>query len=82
MPYLTQEARNNLQQKFASSPGELNFLFTSTINAYLTTNQLSYQTINNIIGALEGAKLEFYRRVAGPYESQKCYEHGDVYDFK
>jgi hypothetical protein len=40
---------------------------------------LSYQTINDIVGALEGAKLEFYRRVAVPYEDKKIIENGDVF---
>jgi len=45
----------------------------------LNKNQLNYQTINDIIGALEGAKLEFYRRIAIPYENAKLTENGDVY---
>jgi len=40
---------------------------------------LSYRTINDILGALEGAKLEFYRRVAVPYENSKLSENGDIY---
>jgi len=39
----------------------------------------SYQTINDIIGALEGAKMEFYRRVVVPYEDKKIKDNGDVY---
>ena len=39
----------------------------------------SYATINDIIGALEGAKMEFYRRVVAPYEDEKIKENGDVY---
>lgn len=33
-----------------------------------------------LTGALAGAKLEFYRRVAVPYENAKMAEHGDVYE--
>jgi len=39
-----------------------------------------YQTFNDILGALEGAKLEVYRRVVGPYENGKMSENGDVYN--
>jgi hypothetical protein len=39
----------------------------------------SYQSINDVLGALEGAKLEFYRRIAAPYEDTKIQENGDVY---
>jgi hypothetical protein len=33
-----------------------------------------------MIGVLECAKLELYRRVAAPYEDAKCEDNGDVYD--
>jgi len=61
------------------TPGQLNYLFTTMLSQYLQLNGTSYQTINDIVGALEGAKLEFYRRVAVPYEDQKIKENGDVY---
>ena len=37
------------------------------------------KNLNAIIGALECAKLELYRRVAAPYEDDKIIENGDVY---
>jgi hypothetical protein len=61
------------------TPGELNFKFTALAVAYVERHGLSYRTINDILGALEGAKLEFYRRVAIPYENGKIQENGDVY---
>jgi hypothetical protein len=39
----------------------------------------SYSIINDIVGVLECAKMEFYRRVAVPYEDKKRTENGDVY---
>jgi len=60
------------------TPGELNYILTMIINNYWQTNG-GYRAINDIVGALEGAKLEFYRRVAAPYEDQKIKENGDVY---
>ena len=32
-----------------------------------------------VIGALECAKLELYRRIAAPYEDTKIQENGEVY---
>ena len=61
------------------TPGELNYQITCLLKDYMTCNLLSYQTINDIVGALEGAKLEFYRRIAAPYENDKIEENGDVY---
>lgn len=59
--------------------GELNFVLTTIIRDYFERNGGRYQQINDIVGALEGAKLEFYRRVAAPYEDTKIVENGDVY---
>lgn len=58
--------------------GELNFAITVLIDEYLGF-EYNYQKINDVMGALEGAKLEFYRRVAAPYEDKKIQENGDVY---
>lgn len=80
MPYIKKINKDNLQNGYKpSTPGELNYLFTSLITEYLKTNNTSYQTINDVVGALEGCKLEFYRRVAVPYEEEKLKTNGDVY---
>lgn len=63
----------------ANNPGELNFQITCLLVAYLNSKKKSYKIINDILGALEGAKLEFYRRVAVPYEDKKIKENSDVY---
>jgi hypothetical protein len=57
----------------------LNYLITSELDNYLMIHGHSYRTMNDILGALEGAKLEFYRRVVVPYEEEKRIENGDVY---
>lgn len=84
MPYVTEQARielkrHNLPRK-PDSAGELNYLITDLLKGYLNHKGLKYDTINDVIGALEGAKLEFYRRIAVPYENGKIAENGDVYD--
>lgn len=84
MPYITKENRIELTGKFSqrgpSDAGELNYLLTTIIQQYFHKNGGRYQQINDIVGALEGAKLEFYRRLAAPYEDIKIKENGDVYD--
>ena len=81
MPYIKMEDKVRLQKHIqtANNAGELNFLFTDEIAEYIANKGLSYQTINDILGALEGAKAEFYRRVAVPCENTKLSENGDVY---
>jgi hypothetical protein len=83
MPYIKGQRRRS-EIAFGDSPaknaGELNYLITLLLLDYLKEKELSYQTLNDIVGALEGAKLEFVRRVVNPYEDQKIKENGDVYE--
>lgn len=64
----------------AETTGQLNYQITEVIVKYLHNHpKITYGVMNDIIGALESAKLEFYRRVVAPYENTKCEENGDVY---
>jgi len=58
--------------------GCLNYIITKLTHAYIRQHGVKYQAINDVVGALEGAKLELYRRVASPYEDKKALENGDV----
>lgn len=81
MPYITSVRRAEIDHLGIdpASPGELNYVITKVISNYLQNKNLCYTTINDIIGALEGAKMEFYRRVVVPYEDEKLRIYGDVY---
>ena len=76
MPYIEPELRDLYRP--ANTAGELNYVITSLVDAYLKDN-VCYRTLNEAIGVLECAKLELYRRIAAPYEDKKCAENGDVY---
>lgn len=79
MPYITKDRRRQLNNDISfTGPGDLNYVISSTLIRYLELKGLSYQSINDCLGALEGAKLEFYRRVAAPYEDKKIKENGDL----
>ena len=81
MPYIPQNRREEVAHTGEyQTPGELNYEISFLLNEYIKQHGLSYSTINDIVGALEGAKLEFYRRVAAPYEEKKIKDNGDVYD--
>ncbi len=60
--------------------GVLNFQLTQVVLAYLKKNGLSYDTCNDIVGALDNCKDEFRRLVQHPYEDEKIKENGSVYD--
>jgi broad-specificity NMP kinase len=64
--------------RLCKNSGELNYLITSIIHEYLSMEHESYSAYNEVIGVLECAKLELYRRKVSPYEDEKIKENGDV----
>jgi hypothetical protein len=61
------------------SNGELNYLITRIALMYVRRHGTSYNTLSDVVKALECAKLEFYRRLMAPYEDLKIEQNGDVY---
>ena len=86
MPYIGPDRREALEEcrvdtvgRGLSSPGELNFVLTTIVDQYLRRQTFGYAALNEVIGVLECAKLEFYRRMAVPYEDAMRDVNGDVY---
>ena len=82
MPYIKPDQRARVDTYGPATPGELNYAITRLISRYMPQmrQHLSYEALNEVLGALEGAKLEFVRRVVVPYEDRKRAENGDVYN--
>ena len=82
MPYIEFSRRKEFANwnSTAETPGELNYKLTEECIKYFEDHGKSYKTINDIVGALECCKQEFYRRLAAPYEDIKIIQNGDVYD--
>ncbi len=87
MPYITQEERDKLDTGggVPTNAGQLNYLITKLCMQYTYgSNQKdgkiipNYERFNAVIGVLECAKLEVYRRRVGPYEDYKLTLNGDV----
>jgi hypothetical protein len=85
MPYITQEKRAELEhvigqlEEYNLDCGEMNYIVTRLCNSFVRRLGKRYSVINEVIGVLECAKQEFYRRVASPYEDEKRETNGDVY---
>ena len=81
MPYIDQALRDVIDRGMEqpNNPGQLNYVLTQVVKAYIERNDESYQTYNDIMGALEGCKLELYRRMIAAYEDRKIEENGDCY---
>lgn len=62
--------------------GDINYIFSKILKKLMIESvgidNIGYAKRNNIIGVLECAKLEFYRRFLSPYEDQKISENGDI----
>jgi hypothetical protein len=57
----------------------LTYLLQQSLLTYLEHKDLRYQTIAEVLGAIEGVKLDFIERVVKPYEEQKRKDNGDVW---
>lgn len=81
MPYIEPDERRRLAGGGKpENAGELNYAITRLIDDYLhERGKIRYAHLNEVVGVLECAKLELYRRIAAPYEDQKIDESGDVY---
>ena len=83
MPYINNDKREQIDPlvtelcEILANMGDLNYTITRLCDAYLTTEAgIRYSRLNDLVGALECAKLELYRRVAAPYEDIKAKENG------
>lgn len=92
MPYIKQEKRdvldphlapllNALRELESDDPsnnmeGNLNYVITRLLKAVYVGG--GYRAINDAGGVMLNAYLEFYRKVAAPYEDQKEFENGAV----
>ena len=87
MPYITPEDRNKFNELdemldsslLMNNAGELQYYIAKGIKNYLyNQEEIRYAQLNEVMGALNGANLEFYRRYVAPYEDKKILENGDV----
>lgn len=93
MPYIKQDKREFLVEDIEDevhgktevlwihdikNAGEVQYAIAVIIKSYIERKGLKYQHCNDILGALAGAQMEFYRRTVVPYEDEKIKENGDV----
>ena len=85
MPYIAEDDRNQFVHvedaledvtKYKKlTAGELQYIIALAIKHSQPEN---YQDMNDVMGALAGAQMEFYRRTVAPYEDTKIVLNGDV----
>ena len=83
MPYIKKAGRQRidelLSQVHIDGPGELNYAICKLAINFLDKREMSYTTLNDIIGAMAGAQAEFTRRIVVKYEEHKIRENGDIF---
>ena len=85
MPYIAEDDRKQLMwvdqaledvtKHKKLTAGKLQYIIALAIKHSAPEN---YQDMNDIMGALAGAQMEFYRRTVAPYEDTKIVLNGDV----
>jgi hypothetical protein len=87
MPYINIESQNKFKELETvlatiefDNAGGLNYVISQIAIHYLLKKGIKYQTMNDIVGAFDGAKVEFQRRIVAPYETQKAFDNGDLYE--
>ncbi len=85
MPYIDKPSRSLFDRHIdalvlqTSTPGDLNYIITRLLKQHFCLpDGVRYTHLNEAIGILECAKLEFYRIFAAPYEDEKIKENGPV----
>lgn len=90
MPYIPKDDRedyNNLISRVAAllcdvpadkRKGHANYIVTQILRKAWSGDKESYSNYNDILGVLEAAKLEFYRRFVAPYEDKAIDKNGDL----
>jgi len=94
MPYIKREERGEFDEIVAklaqrvraigeknatATAGNLNYIISTLLHAVYGAAP-RYHQHNEIVGVLECAKQEWYRRRAAPYEDEKIEENGDVFN--
>jgi len=91
MPYIAKDERDdmdyalNLLKAYLEVSddlpvGKLNYIVSSLVSHLIGIYGTSYTIGNNLVGVLECAKQELYRRILIPYEDAKIELNGDVYE--
>jgi len=63
--------------------GNLNYVLTRLLHmVYGQRDSTRYSNINDAMGVMLCAALEYYRTVGSPYEDQKRHDNGDIVQFR
>ena len=78
MPYIKEAARAYIDNgNSPRSAGELTYIVYAAA-LHLLGRAPTFSDFAAVLGAIEAAKMEIYRRIIAPYEDMKVKENGDI----
>ena len=82
MPYLTEHEKQAIDagNLDPETEGQLTYVLQQALARYIMKRGLSYATLAQCLGSLDGAGDDLKRRVVRPYEERKQRENGDVWE--
>ena len=84
MPYIKESRKSDFSFLIREivgrkpSSGDLNYIISKIFQELVIESGQSYELYNSLIGVLECAKLELYRRKVSLYEDEKIKINGDI----
>ena len=80
MPYIAKDRRTSIDVmgETPATKGELTYSFYLLALRYVKFKGKSFDTLGDVVAALEQAKDELQRRIIHPYEDEKIKANGDV----
>ena len=81
MPYITRQRRAaiDVMGETPATKGELTYALYVLALRYIKLKGKSFDTLGDVVAALEQTKDEFQRRIIHPYEDVKMAQNGDVF---
>jgi len=81
MPYIDQGVKREIDagERVPETAGELTYTITKQLIEFIQLKGLKYQTLAEVMGALDGAKIDLQLRILEPYERLACSRNGDVW---
>ena len=84
MPYIDKKSRDRINKDLdiehldglIITEGDLNYVITRLCHLFIKRIGRKYSTLNTVVGVLECAKNELYRKIIAPYEEIKENENG------
>lgn len=84
MPYIKPTRKEVLEPlvdqitQRCDNAGDVTYVIYALAKKWIDLSGMNYKNLSGVVGCMDCAKTEFYRRIVAPYEDEKIKENGDV----